>query len=272
MSLSTTMRISMISSKSILGDPNTPVQTKKLSQGKSLRLMLCLNQEKSLRSFLKMEQGRMSRVVVRNKARLVAQGHRQEEGIDYDEVFAPVARIEAIRLFLAFASFMGFIVYQMDVKSAFLYGTIDEEVYVSQPQAKAAITPLETMLPLTKDEEAFVVDVHLLLKYDSISRANQTWVQNQANPAGSKEVIDIDVQTEEDADLMVVSSTSLSEKIATKQTHSTRQPSSTPISKYCLESKRVMQDQFAHGKENASCHLLIGCNLVVSNDVVVNLL
>ncbi|GJW68567.1 putative ribonuclease H-like domain-containing protein [Tanacetum coccineum] len=67
-------------------------------------------------------------VVVRNKARLVAQGHRQEEGIDYDEVFAPVARIEAIRIFLAFASYMGFIVYQMDVKSAFLYGKIDEEV------------------------------------------------------------------------------------------------------------------------------------------------
>ncbi|GJX13781.1 putative ribonuclease H-like domain-containing protein [Tanacetum coccineum] len=72
-------------------------------------------------------------VVVRNKARLVAQGHRQEEGIDYDEVFAPVARIEAIRIFLAFASYMGFIVYQMDVKSVFLYGKIDEEVYVSQP-------------------------------------------------------------------------------------------------------------------------------------------
>ncbi|GJT63605.1 copia protein [Tanacetum coccineum] len=64
---------------------------------------------------------------------LVAQGHRQEEGIDYDEVFAPMARIEAIRIFLAFASYMRFIVYQMDVKSAFLYGTIDEEVYVSQP-------------------------------------------------------------------------------------------------------------------------------------------
>ncbi|GJR08894.1 putative ribonuclease H-like domain-containing protein [Tanacetum coccineum] len=55
-------------------------------------------------------------IVVRNKARLVAQGHRQEEGIDYDEVFAPVARIEAIRLFLAFASYMGFLVYQLDVK------------------------------------------------------------------------------------------------------------------------------------------------------------
>ncbi|GKE50644.1 putative ribonuclease H-like domain-containing protein, partial [Tanacetum coccineum] len=72
-------------------------------------------------------------VVVRNKARLVAQGYRQEEGIDYDEVFAPVAKIKAIRIFLAFASYMGFIVYQMDVKSAFLYGKIDEEVYVSQP-------------------------------------------------------------------------------------------------------------------------------------------
>ncbi|GKE54030.1 putative ribonuclease H-like domain-containing protein, partial [Tanacetum coccineum] len=72
-------------------------------------------------------------ILVRNKARLVAQGYRQEEGIDYDEVFALVARIEAIGIFLAFASYMGFKVYQMDVKSAFLYGTIDEEVYVSQP-------------------------------------------------------------------------------------------------------------------------------------------
>nr|GEW01679.1 putative ribonuclease H-like domain-containing protein [Tanacetum cinerariifolium] len=72
-------------------------------------------------------------IVVRNKARLVSQGHTQEEGIDYEEVFAPVARIEAIRLFLAYASFMGFMVYQIDVKSAFLYGTIKEEVYVCQP-------------------------------------------------------------------------------------------------------------------------------------------
>ncbi|GJY14628.1 putative ribonuclease H-like domain-containing protein [Tanacetum coccineum] len=72
-------------------------------------------------------------IVVKNKARLIAQGFRQEECIDYDEVFTPVARIEAIRLFLAFASCMGFTVYQMDVKSAFLYGTIKEEVYVHQP-------------------------------------------------------------------------------------------------------------------------------------------
>nr|GEZ80930.1 retrovirus-related Pol polyprotein from transposon TNT 1-94 [Tanacetum cinerariifolium] len=72
-------------------------------------------------------------IVIRNKARLVAQGHTQEEEIDYKEVFAPIARIEAIRLFLAYASFIGFMVYQMDVKSGFLYRTIEEEVYVCQP-------------------------------------------------------------------------------------------------------------------------------------------
>nr|GEY57646.1 ribonuclease H-like domain-containing protein [Tanacetum cinerariifolium] len=114
---------------------------------------------------------------------------RQEEGIDYDNIFAPVARIEAIRIFLAFASYMGFIVYQMDVKSAFLYGTIDEEMYVSQPPSfvdtkfpnkvykvvkaiyglhqapracvKTASTPIETQKPLVKDEEADDVDVYL---------------------------------------------------------------------------------------------------------------
>ncbi|GJR17303.1 putative ribonuclease H-like domain-containing protein [Tanacetum coccineum] len=72
-------------------------------------------------------------IVIKNKARLVAQEYTQEEGIDYDEVFAPVARIEAIRLFLAYASFKDFMVYQMDVKSAFLFGKIEEEVYVCQP-------------------------------------------------------------------------------------------------------------------------------------------
>ncbi|GKF11123.1 putative ribonuclease H-like domain-containing protein [Tanacetum coccineum] len=72
-------------------------------------------------------------IVVRNKARLVAQGYKQEEDIDYDEVFAPVAKIEVISLFLAYASFMNFVVYQMDVKSTFIYGTIEEEVYVIQP-------------------------------------------------------------------------------------------------------------------------------------------
>nr|GEY04661.1 retrotransposon protein, putative, unclassified [Tanacetum cinerariifolium] len=69
----------------------------------------------------------------KKQARLVTQGHTQEEEIDYYEVFAPVARIEAIRLFLAYASFKDFVVYQMDVKSAFLHEKIKEEVYVCQP-------------------------------------------------------------------------------------------------------------------------------------------
>nr|GEX13357.1 hypothetical protein [Tanacetum cinerariifolium] len=72
-------------------------------------------------------------IMIRNKFRLVAQGHTQEDGIDYNEVFAPVARIEAIQLFLAYASFIGFMVYQMDVKSGFLYGNIKKDVYVCQP-------------------------------------------------------------------------------------------------------------------------------------------
>ncbi|GJZ27202.1 putative reverse transcriptase, RNA-dependent DNA polymerase [Tanacetum coccineum] len=122
----------------------------------------------------------------------VIQGYTQEEGIDYDEVFAPVARIEAIRLFLAYASFKDFVVYQMDVKSAFLYGKIEEEVYVCQPPGfedpefpdrvykvekamdfyimnlkfgfstvKTTSTPMETSKPLLKDAEAEDVDVHL---------------------------------------------------------------------------------------------------------------
>jgi hypothetical protein len=73
-------------------------------------------------------------VVIRNKARLVAKGYCQQEGIDYDETFAPVARIEAIRIFLAYAAHKNMTVYQMDVKSAFLNGILQEEVYVSQPE------------------------------------------------------------------------------------------------------------------------------------------
>ncbi|GJZ15784.1 putative ribonuclease H-like domain-containing protein [Tanacetum coccineum] len=128
-------------------------------------------------------------IVIRNKARLVAQGHRQEECIDYEEVFSLVARIEAIKLFLAYASFMGFLVYQMDVKSAFLYETIKEEVtsssksmvtqkedgiFISQDKyvveifkkfnytdVKSASTPVDLEKPLVKDGDADDVDVYL---------------------------------------------------------------------------------------------------------------
>ena len=72
------------------------------------------------------EQG----IITRNKARLVAKGYNQEEGIDYDETFAPITRLKAIRILLEFASFMNFKLYQMDVKRAFLNDFIEEEVYV----------------------------------------------------------------------------------------------------------------------------------------------
>ncbi|GKE25212.1 putative ribonuclease H-like domain-containing protein, partial [Tanacetum coccineum] len=71
--------------------------------------------------------------ILKNKARLVARGYRQEEGIDFEESFAPVARLEAIRIFLAFVAHMNMVVYQMDVKTAFLNGNLREEVYVSRP-------------------------------------------------------------------------------------------------------------------------------------------
>ncbi|GJR55100.1 retrovirus-related pol polyprotein from transposon TNT 1-94, partial [Tanacetum coccineum] len=70
--------------------------------------------------------------ILKNKARLVARGYRQEEGIDFEESFAPVARLEAIRIFLAFAAHMNMVVYQIDVKTAFPNGNLREEVYVSQ--------------------------------------------------------------------------------------------------------------------------------------------
>ncbi|GJV31788.1 copia protein [Tanacetum coccineum] len=134
----------------------------------------------------------------------LAQGFRQEEGIDYDEVFAPVARIEAIKLFLAFASYMGFTVYQIDVKSTFPYDTIEEEVYVHQPPGfvdlaikqvsksktigifisrdkyvadilkkfdfwsiGTATTPIESNKPLIKDEDGEDVDCKVYSFKDS---------------------------------------------------------------------------------------------------------
>ncbi|GJT65728.1 putative ribonuclease H-like domain-containing protein [Tanacetum coccineum] len=122
----------------ILGDPTSVVQTRsKVNKNTGARAFILVDLpfgKKAIETKWVYKNKRDERgVVVRNKARLVAHGYRQEEGIDYDEVFAPVARIEAIRIFLAFASYMGFIVYQMDVKSAFLNGTIDEEVYMTQP-------------------------------------------------------------------------------------------------------------------------------------------
>nr|GEX27971.1 hypothetical protein [Tanacetum cinerariifolium] len=136
-------------------------------------------------------------IMIRNKARLVTQRYTQEEGINYDEVFSPVARIEAFMLFLAYASFL--MVYQMDVKSAFLYQKIEEEVrmmayllfkkYVVETlkrfgftEVKNASTHMETQKPLLKDEDEEEVDVHMYrlmigsLMYLTSSRPNIMFV------------------------------------------------------------------------------------------------
>nr|GEV77412.1 retrovirus-related Pol polyprotein from transposon TNT 1-94 [Tanacetum cinerariifolium] len=94
-----------------------------------------LNPKSSHKLWKKKDGNKMDKeaVVTKNKAKLVAKGYKQEDGIDYDETFAPVARLEAIRIFLAYTFYMGFVVFQMDVKSAFLNVKLSEEVYVEQP-------------------------------------------------------------------------------------------------------------------------------------------
>jgi hypothetical protein len=87
---------------------------------------------------------------VRNKARLVAQGYSQVEGLDFGETFAPVACLEAIRILLAFAASKGFKLYQMNVKSVFLNGVIQEEVYVRQPLGFESPKYLDRVYKLSK--------------------------------------------------------------------------------------------------------------------------
>ncbi|KAJ9548122.1 hypothetical protein OSB04_020665 [Centaurea solstitialis] len=158
----------------IIGDPNAPVQTRSATANECLFAAFLSNVEplkvvdaladpdwfmamqEEINQFVRLKVWRLvprpegksiidtkwifknkkdeDNVVVRNKARLVAKGYRQQEGIDYNETFAPVARIEAIRMFLAYAAHKDFTVYQMDVKTTFLNGVLQEEVYVSQPE------------------------------------------------------------------------------------------------------------------------------------------
>ncbi|KAJ9544769.1 hypothetical protein OSB04_024476 [Centaurea solstitialis] len=107
-------------------------------------------------------------IVTRNKARLVAKGFKQQAGIDYDETFAPVARIEAIRIFLAYAAHKNFTVYQMDVKTAFLNGELKEEVYVSQP---------EGFVDRTKPTHVYILDKALY----GLKQAPHAWYDHLSN-------------------------------------------------------------------------------------------
>ncbi|GJS15748.1 integrase, catalytic region, zinc finger, CCHC-type containing protein [Tanacetum coccineum] len=90
--------------------------------------------------------------ILKNKARLVAHGYRQEEGIYFEDSFAPVARLEAIRIFLAFAAYMNMVVYQMDVKTAFLNGNLREEVYVSHPDRDLSVNLEGRDVEMTDDQ------------------------------------------------------------------------------------------------------------------------
>nr|GFC15404.1 retrovirus-related Pol polyprotein from transposon TNT 1-94 [Tanacetum cinerariifolium] len=92
--------------------------------------------------------------ILKNKARLVARGYRQEEGINFEESFAPVARLEAISIFLAFAAQKNMVVYQMDVKTAFLNGNLREEVYVSQPDGRVETSSTRMARPTKKHVHA----------------------------------------------------------------------------------------------------------------------
>ncbi|GKE44789.1 putative ribonuclease H-like domain-containing protein, partial [Tanacetum coccineum] len=109
----------------IIGEPNSSVQTRSQVHKKTTSETAFLVEPRSVAQALEDPSWVDA---------MQEEMQQQEEGIDYDEVFAPVARIKAIILFLAFSSYMGFMVYQMDVKSEFLYGSIDEEVYVTQPK------------------------------------------------------------------------------------------------------------------------------------------
>jgi hypothetical protein len=92
-------------------------------------------------------------VVTRNKARLVAKGYSQVKGLDFGETYAPVARLESIRILLAYATYHGFKLYQMDVKSAFLNGPIKEEVYVEQ---SPGFEDMSTLTMSTNSQRCFM--------------------------------------------------------------------------------------------------------------------
>ncbi|GJU19085.1 retrovirus-related pol polyprotein from transposon TNT 1-94 [Tanacetum coccineum] len=117
------------SSTTVDQDAPSPSTSQTTPQSQSRTFPLCAEEESH---YLEVKLDELGGIL-KNKARLVARGYRQEEGIDFEESFAPVARLEAVRIFLAFAAHMNMIVYQMDVKTAFLNGILREEVYVSQP-------------------------------------------------------------------------------------------------------------------------------------------
>nr|GEW44254.1 hypothetical protein [Tanacetum cinerariifolium] len=124
----------------VIGEPSQPVLTRSQlkTDGDMLDVLELVSSPDGIKpltlKWLFKNKHDEENTVIRNKTRLVVRGYRQEEGIDFEESFAPVARMEAIRIFLAYAAHKGFTVYQMDVKTAFLHGSLKEDVYVCQPK------------------------------------------------------------------------------------------------------------------------------------------
>nr|GEW17741.1 hypothetical protein [Tanacetum cinerariifolium] len=125
----------------VIGNPSQPVRTRRQLESDAEMCMftltklvdrpLCTNVI-NLKWLWKNKRDEEN-TVIRNKSRLVAKGYAQKEGVDFEESFAPVARLEAVRLFIAYAAHKSFTIYQMEVKTAFLYGPLKDEVYVNQP-------------------------------------------------------------------------------------------------------------------------------------------
>ncbi|GKA63968.1 integrase, catalytic region, zinc finger, CCHC-type containing protein, partial [Tanacetum coccineum] len=148
----------------VIGDPSKPVMTRQRLHTDSEVCMYALTvstiEPKNIKEAMADHKGKniialkwlwknkcdAENIVVRNKTRLVAKGYRQEEGIDFKESFAHVARLEAVRMFIAYATHKNITIFQMDVKTTFLNGPLKEEVYVSQPEGKKFYTVLSKHL------------------------------------------------------------------------------------------------------------------------------
>ncbi|GJW18424.1 retrovirus-related pol polyprotein from transposon TNT 1-94 [Tanacetum coccineum] len=123
----------------VIGDPSKPVMTRQRLHTDSETSSLGTRSTPEGKNIIALKwlwknKCDAENIVVRNKTRLVAKGYKQEEGIDFEESFAPVARLEAVRMFIAYAAHKNITIFQMDVKTAFLNGPLKEEVYVSQPE------------------------------------------------------------------------------------------------------------------------------------------
>nr|GEZ44290.1 retrovirus-related Pol polyprotein from transposon TNT 1-94 [Tanacetum cinerariifolium] len=150
----------------VIGNPSQSVRTRRRLESDAEMCMLVLtvsrtepkNIKEAMADYAWIESmqeelhqfDRVDNTVIRNKSRLVAKGYAQNEGVDFEESFAPVALLEAVRLFIAYAARKSFIIYQMDVKTTFLYGPLKEEVYVNQPDGLVDPYHLDKVYQLKK--------------------------------------------------------------------------------------------------------------------------